>query len=305
MLEKRLAAVAPQLFTANGDANGNIIIATDACLLFKVKQKVFVAATGQPLLNLEIKEISNGTIQVGPIGNAGLPAGANGPPSKQAVPKSILLRTNLTSYTVASGANIFADEQGRPKIDFGEAQRAMFEEEPAVAMRSILVDDCGDKYNSTNPLPVAFDGTISIGEVEIKGSPSGVLLDVNSDGSINVNVVNSTPTSTPGVSVFYQEVSSVASGATTPIITFTTLSPGFRMFKIDVSGDNFATYTVLLNGVTIFTKRTWYGEFNETFSFEDFTNGLKLNTGDVVVVNVLHNRPFTGNFEATIMGISL
>ena len=188
MLEKRLYAVPPQAFTANGDTAGigAITIGVDACTLFKVKQQVLVAATGLPTLTLQIKEIDpNGTIWVGPFGAAARPAGPN-LPSKPPVSESLASRTSVAAYTTLLSANISADIQGRQKIDNAESTRAVYEEEPAVAIRSILVDDCGDKYNSTNPLPVAIEGSITIGDVSIV--EGGNTMTVNPDGSINVDI---------------------------------------------------------------------------------------------------------------------
>lgn len=288
-------AVPPQLFTANGTANGVITIATGACSLFKVKQKVLITATGLPTLLLEIKEIdSQDNIQVGPIAGTLLTPGAN---------TGISARTDLSAYTILLGAAVSADEQKRPAIDFAELQRAMYDEEPSVAQRSILVDECGDRINGNNPLPVAFDGTVQIGDVSIV--EGGNTMDVNSDGSINVNVVNSVPTSTPGLNTYYSEISSVASGASTPIITVVAPVGGYRLFKIDVSGENIALYTVSVNGTTISTLRTFFGALNTSFIYDNQTYGIKLNSGDTLVVTVLHTRPFVGNFEATVMGINL
>jgi hypothetical protein len=293
MLEKRFYAVPPQAFTADGTTDGVVTIAANACILFKVKQKIYLSASGLPDLYLEIKEIDNEeNIQVGPIpGTLNVP-GAN---------TGITARTDISAYTVALGAAIFADEQKRPAIDNIEIIRATYQEEPTAAVRSIMVDDCGNTVNAENPLPVSLEGTIQIGNVSIV--EGGNTMTVNPDGSINVNLENSS--TAPGLSIYYNEISSVASGATTAIYTFTAPSPGFRMFKIDVSGENIALYTLKKNGVTIFSKRTFYGVLNTTFAFEDFDNGLVLNTGDVLVVNVLHMKPYPANFEATLMGISL
>src|ERR1700677_5024221 len=95
MLEKRFYAVPPQLFTANGTASGVVTIASGACALFKVKQKVYIEATGLPELTLEIKEIdSEDNIQVGPI------AGSLGAPGSNTANTGIGARTDISLYTV-------------------------------------------------------------------------------------------------------------------------------------------------------------------------------------------------------------
>lgn len=141
MFEKRWAAVSPQLFTSNGTANGQLTVLDSS--VFKVKQQVNISANAQPNLNLEIKSILDDvTILVGP------PAA------------NIFTYSDISAYTVAGGANIWAIEQKRSSVPVEEINRAVYEEEPVVATRTILVDKHGDKYDSNNPLPV--DATISV-----------------------------------------------------------------------------------------------------------------------------------------------
>jgi hypothetical protein len=70
MLEKRLAAVPSQLFTANGAVNGVITIA-DACI-FRVKQEVVIKAnTLNNLDRVEVKRVLNDTqLVIGPCGGS-------------------------------------------------------------------------------------------------------------------------------------------------------------------------------------------------------------------------------------------
>lgn len=211
MLEKRFYAVPPQLFTADGTEKGVVKIAANVCSLFKVKQKVVITATGLPNLNLEIKQIdANDNIQVGPI-----------PTGKPGVDTSIRARTDISAYTVALGALIYANEQIRQDIGPDEINRATYEEEPTVAQRSVLVDECGNKINELNPLPVAatFDGDVHIGSiritacdddpnvgdthssVRIAGPDCDNEMIVNPDGSINVVSTTETVT-TPTIQNF-------------------------------------------------------------------------------------------------------
>ena len=293
MLEKRFYAVPPQAFTADGTSSGVITIAANACSLFKVKQKVILTASTLPNITLEIKEIDNEhNIQVGPIaGTLGVVGNNTG----------ISARTDISAYTVALGATIFADMQKRPSIDNIEIVRATYEEEPTVAVRSILVDECGNLVNDNNPLPVAFDGTISIGSVSIVDD--GNTLVVNPDGSINVNVTESSSLS--GLIISHNEISSVPAGVETTIITITAPVNGYRVEKVEVSGENVALFRVKVNGSTISDKRSWWTEFNETFNYEGFPNGLLLTSGQVLTVTCYHTRPYPGNFEATVMALAV
>ena len=148
MLEKRLVAVAPQLLTANGGSDGLITVADTS--FFKVKQEVIVSANTLPNLDqIEVKRIVSATaMYVGPKGG------------------NIDSRVNVSSYTTALSAKIFANEQKRPSIPFEEYTRAVYDEEPIVADRVVAVDKYGQYYTIDNPLPVELsDGSISIGTV--------------------------------------------------------------------------------------------------------------------------------------------
>lgn len=304
MLEKRFPVVPPQNFTADGTANGVITIANTR--LFKVKEVVKITGTALPILELEVKNVINlHQMVVGPITG------------------SILTTTDVSAYTVAAASNVFCPAtQKRPNITADDFERAVYEEEPVVAKRVILVDGLGDKYNETNPLPVAatFSGTIQVGDVRITAADNDPVagdihssvrisngsndLSINTDGSINANIVSS-PSSSPGLQITHLEVSSVVAGVETTLISLVAPPNGYKSYKVDVSGENIALFRVKVNNVSISTKRTFFGKLNETFSFEPFTNGLELNSGDVLTVTVLHTRSMTSNFEVTLMGLNL
>lgn len=134
-MEKRFAAVPPQAFTANGTVNGVVTIADTS--LFKVKQKVILyqPSITDPL-NLEVKAVLGPTqMQVGPVG---------GPVVNNF--------TDISAYTVALGAFVIANEQLRPIITSDDYERAVYEEEPTVAKRVVVVDQFGSKINQANPL---------------------------------------------------------------------------------------------------------------------------------------------------------
>jgi hypothetical protein len=170
-LEKRLYAIPAQAFTANGTSDGVITLTSGACR-FKVKQEVFLSAATLPNLdNIEVKRILSDTqLAVGPKGG------------------NIDSRINISAYTTALSASISANEQKRPSIPNEEVVRAVFEEEPTVATRVIMVDSCGDKYGPGNPLPIAFDGTVNVGNVTVQDD-DGDELEINPDGSINVSPI--------------------------------------------------------------------------------------------------------------------
>lgn len=296
MFEKRFAAVPAQVFTADGGANGSVTIANTR--LFKVKQQVIITATGQPNLELEVKKVLSATsLIVGPS------------------PGPITAFKDLSAYTTVASAQIFANEQKRPTIDADSWERAVYEEEPVVAKRVILVDDLGNKYDDDNPLPTSatFSGSISVGEVDqgtpntnsnawpVKITDGTDVLNINPDGSINVNIAQDT--AADGLTVDYFEISSVGAGSETTIITVTAPVGGKRIQKVDFGGDNKALFRVKVDGSTVATRRTWWTHFNESVSFEGFVNGLFLTVGQVLTVTVIHNRPYLGAFEATVMSV--
>jgi hypothetical protein len=186
MLERSFAAVPEQVFTAVGGADGVITIANTS--LFKVGQQVIVSGIGLPNLEVEVKQVLSPTTLV-----VGDPTG-----SKYA-------RTDLSSYNI--GARVFANEQKRPSIPAEELNRAIYEEEPTVGSRVVLVDASGNKYSNTNPLPTS--ASVSVGDITIGVADQGVpntianawpvkvtdgldSLGINPDGSINVKQQAST-----------------------------------------------------------------------------------------------------------------
>lgn len=147
---------------------------------------------------------------------------------------------------------------------------------------------------------VVVDITAASGDnIAITNQDGSNPLGINSDGSINVNVVNGsvgiyTPVNT------YNEANSVASGILTTIVT-QTMSINGRLICIEVSGSNIAEYTILVNGSKVSKVKTYFGsELNYYFDFKD---GLLLNSGDIVLAQVLHNRPDLGDFNARIQTV--
>jgi len=140
MYEKRLKAVPPQLFTADGTNNGKITVA-DASL-FRVKQRVIIESSTQTSSIFEVKRVESATeLYVGPYSDH----------QKKA---TILDRSDMSQYLVADLAKISAEEQMRPQIPQQEIERITYEEEPVVARRSFLVDTLGNPFSATNPLPI-------------------------------------------------------------------------------------------------------------------------------------------------------
>jgi hypothetical protein len=138
MFEKRYASILPRLFVTDGQANGQIELADTT--FFKVKQRVVVTADTEPNLELEVKAVLSDTILV--VG----PQNSN-----------IKQVTNISAYTVAKNAAILADEQVRPGITSDETRRAVYDEEPTVAYRNVMVDKYGRYWGKDNPIPTTIE----------------------------------------------------------------------------------------------------------------------------------------------------
>ena len=141
-LEKRWAAIAPIAFTVDGTSDGIVTLSTTKRI--HVKQRIYIQATGNLNLFLEVKRVLSKTQLI--VGPQGTP---------------ISTTTDISTYTTALGANLYALEQPRPAIPLQEIERAVFEEEPTVAIRSLLVDDLGNTFDEGNPLPVTATVTDS------------------------------------------------------------------------------------------------------------------------------------------------
>ena len=141
LTEKRLLAISPQPFTADGTANGIVTVA-DASI-FRVRQIVTLRGTALNPLTLEVKRVLDANqLLVG-----------------QNVAGNDLLPYDISAYTVAAGSTIDSIEQQRPSIPQQNIERATYEDEPVVARRSVLVDKLGDLVSETNPLPIIDVGT--------------------------------------------------------------------------------------------------------------------------------------------------
>lgn len=176
---------------------------------------------------------------------------------------------------------------------------------------SIRIGDGTNFFTSTTIGPkVGLDVNV-INEVNIEDldaskdnvaihDTAGDELNVNPDGSINVQPTVSTNSS--GV-YKYNEVSSVASGTETTIVSHTALS-GRRTFlqKVSASGDNIAKYKVKVNGATVDFRRTNFGsDLNADFFFDGELNpGFEIGVGSIITITVMHNRGGVSNFNAKI-----
>ena len=214
MLEKRLYAVSPQLITTDGSINGFITIA-NACDLLKVKQLISITDTLGNFQTFEIKRIDDpDKVYLGPAD------------------KPLTYYSNLSIYTVANGAFLFADEQQRPKVPEEQVLRHAYAEEPTVAIRNILVDACGNVISAANPLPV--DAVLNIGAINV---------DLDAKTGDNV-AISSHP-----VQIFADNASSITTIGFQQVFSYTSLSSLTRVSFISVAVSTTANILVKINGV--------------------------------------------------------
>lgn len=312
--EKRLAELQPRNITADGTADGQLQI--DDAFLLKVKQIIYLRSNTLPSLKLEVKRVVDPvTFYVGPVGG------------------SIDARTDVSTYLMADQARVFNTDRkdlGRPSIDTDDFLRAVYDEEPVVAIRTVLVDR-GGRYVGSDPDAPFYvqltDGSVNIGTVHAQlemflshrdndpdaGDVHSSLrvgdgveeLQINPDGSINVSP---TPIS-PSVRIesAYNEITAVPTSTPTLLVSYTApMGKVSFLQKIFVSGENVATYKIKLNGTAIETIRTYFGgPLNASADFSDSIRGRLLVVGDVVTVFVEHQRPFVADFNGRIQSIEV
>lgn len=287
--ERDLSAVPPILLTADGGTQGQVQLTTTLGLF--VKQNVVLQAPSLPPLNVQIKRV---------LSETQILVGAEG--------QHIGHRIDVSAYTVAAGSFLYAGEQKKAVLDMESRLYASYIQEPSNSWRVTPVDSFGNSIDNTNPLPVAFDGTVSIGDVHILGpSPSNNELIVNPDGSINV-IVESAPSTTSTVINTYNELVAVAAGATVQIVSYTVPVGMQAVFqRASFSGENIAKYDLIINGITQDTARTMFGgDLTGEFNFETGNdNGLVVAAGNIIKVQVYNNRPTIANFEARIQVLVL
>lgn len=147
-VERKWPAAGPFFLVAPGTAKGELTILTTVGL--HVKQKIQLRDQN-PIpsgLALEIKRILAPKVS-GTNSTMILEVGLPGTP--------ISNRVDVSAF-IAGSSFIFAPEQPRPDIPLQEVERAIYEEEPAVARRVISVDPLGQTYTENNPAPSALFG---------------------------------------------------------------------------------------------------------------------------------------------------
>lgn len=149
-------------------------------------------------------------------------------------------------------------------------------------------------------IDVSLDHTIdTLGHFDsIRIGDGEYLLDINPDGSINVNLDNAFDEE---IANLYSEVPAIVNGSETVLISYEVPVDKIAfLYRVEGSGENVARYQIQVNGSNIATRRTYFGA-DLTTEFDYTTpnkRALELQPGDIIEVKVLHNRPNPGDFEA-------
>lgn len=150
-------------------------------------------------------------------------------------------------------------------------------------------------------------------------TPIGNVLDAL---KVNLRKANGNEAGTPSDPIFvdfpdnanrtqlnpYGEALSVPTSVTTSIISYTVPAGKQAILeRASGSGENVATYTLKVNMATLEVRRTYFGaDLTTDFDFISKANlGYLLVAGDTVTLEVIHNRPTSGNFEGKLQIIEL
>lgn len=163
-----------------------------------------------------------------------------------------------------------------------------------------IVDKDGD------PLNVNPDGSIDVNvlnslelDIDAASGDNIAISDgtntatVGTNGGLNVNILNS---SAIVVTNQYNEANSVPANSLTNILTYTPSVNG-KIKQVNVAGNNKAIYTIEVASSVVDKAYTWYTSYNHEF---DCGEGLAVIAGQQILVRVIHDRPFLGDFNARL-----
>lgn len=216
--EKSFLEVAPRPLLLDGSSNG-VLSVVGACQL-KVGQKFILKSNTQPPLLVKINQF---------IDDLSFYVGAHN--------KGVNDRIDVSAYLVADSADIFANKQPRPSIPPDDVIRSVYSEEPAMALRNLLVDECGLPHNKDNPVDVTVhDPNLSVFGDQVVASRTHEV-----SAAFNYNIsdrVVTTITSGTGTAIYDQNTlkTSVGTGVgsvtvqSNDTVTYRPGSEGFAMF---------------------------------------------------------------------------
>jgi hypothetical protein len=303
--EKRYFSISPRNLTANGTIDG--VVTLESVEFFKVGMLVMLKSDAVQNRQVKIKRFISSTQFV--VCDAG---------------KSVTTsdKLDISDFLVSDSSTVEFQEDKRPVIDILEIQRQVYEEEPTVALRTHSVDWLGRSYDQTNPVPVQLsDGSINIGtvnaELEVQLSHEDVegktadsvkvgdgteIIEVNPDGSINVNLVQS-QSSNEEVKNVFASINNVVAAAETTIVAYTVpVNRVAYLQRVEFSGANIGRYRLYVDSVSIASKRTHHGSglSGEINFIGGSKEGLFLSSNTLVQLRIQHSRNPINEFDGRV-----
>lgn len=173
-------------------------------------------------------------------------------------------------------------------------------------------------YDNALQTRVDIDNAEIIVDLDAKQQPNGTYdsvrigdnedeLAINPDGSINVNVVN-TSVVPEVVRTELNEISAVVKDVATLLGTFTAqLGKKTYLQMVEYGGSNIAKFWITINDTKKRVGRTYFGgSLNGNFNFYAYSeNGLELKPNDVVKIYVEHYRPSSAEFETSFQVLEI
>lgn len=95
----------------------------------------------------------------------------------------------------------------------------------------------------------------------------------------------------------FNEIDNIPSGVTSIVGSFTAIA-NTKLLSCDFGGTNVAAYSLYIGADLSAKKYTFFQNLNERFDFKD---GLPIMLGDIVSIEVIHNRPDVGTFNVNML----
>lgn len=152
--ERLWDSIGPIAFIADGADDGVVTLTSTFGL--RVKQQVAVYSTTIPInkaIKLEIKKVLSPTkVIIGKVETVG----------------QFMNRYPMSAYLVSDGAMLKVVEQERKSPRPEDILKAIYEQEPVVALRTYGVDAYGEPWSSQNPMPISgtFVGTSDLATIQ-------------------------------------------------------------------------------------------------------------------------------------------
>lgn len=152
-LERKWLAIDARLLTADGTTFGLVQVVDTVD--FRTKMKVGITSDTQQPIQLQVKEVLSPTMMI--LGLASNP---------QLGPQAGI---DLTAFKASENAFVRAPEQDKNQIPDKDHYLAVYEADPVVADRVILVDEYGRKIGKDNGLVISSVQLQNIEQILVQG----------------------------------------------------------------------------------------------------------------------------------------